>query len=388
MAVYSYTTFLANVIDSALYTNIVSTTAIRNVMNRGIRKVISDLDLRSTKRKGTAIKIFDDVYQYTCPTDLKGNAIIDLVPQGERAICSSLSLTTEERFDRQKSVYNNIISVSDNSMVRKVLASMDEKDESDLISYLSSLTEGSGTWTAFGDGENLEIDNSNYVSGSGSLSFDISNAGGTTAGAYISGIDEFDLTDYSSDGSAFMWIYIYSATNLTNWILRLGSDSSNYYSMTATTQADGTTFTAGWNLIKWDFSGKTTTGTPDIDNCDYVACYMTKAGAKVSETDYRFNKLILHSGWYNQLLYYSKYGWQTSVGVWIENSTADTDLINADTDELELFVERCRIELYRDLKDWDEFKISSEEYEKLKKNYKLKYPSEKLKMVQSYYGNI
>ena len=121
------------------------------------------------------------------------------------------------------------------------------------------------------------------------------------------------------------------------------------------------------------------------DACDYAACYMTKAGAKVSETGYRFDRLELHSGWYNSILYYSKYGWQSNAAVWIENSTADTDYINCDTEELELFTEMCKAELFRDLKDYDQMNLAKAEYERLKKNYKLRYPSEKLKMEQYYY---
>ena len=385
MASYLYTTLLSNVMDSGLYTNVTSTTSIRTIINRGVRKVISDIDLRSTKRKSSALKFFDDIYSYTCPTDLKERAIIDIIPQGQREANTRRILSTEERFDRQKSIYTNLVAISDNSLVRKVRASLDEQEESCLVSDFTSLTEGTGTWTLFGDGTSLSIDTSNYITNGACLSWDISAAGGTTAGAYISGIGEYDVTDYKSDGSAFMWIYIYSTTDLTNWILRLGSDSSNYYSMTATTQADGTAFVNGWNLIKWDFSGKSTTGTPDDDACDYAVCYMTKAGAKVSETGYRFDRLELHSGWYNSILYYSKYAWQSNTAVWIENSTADTDYINCDTEELELFTEMCKTELFRDLKDYDQMNLAKAEYERLKKNYKLRYPSEKLKMEQYYY---
>ena len=97
MATYVYTVLLSNVIDSALYSNITSTTTIRNVINRGIRKTIADIDMRSTKRKGTALKFFDDVYSYTCPTDLKDRAIIDIIPQGERDASEKRVLTSEER---------------------------------------------------------------------------------------------------------------------------------------------------------------------------------------------------------------------------------------------------------------------------------------------------
>jgi hypothetical protein len=380
-----YTTLLANIMDSGLYTNVTSTTPIRTIINRGARKVLSDIDLRSTKRMSSSLKFFNDIYTYTCPTDLKGRAIIDILPQGIRDLDTRRFLANPSDFDRKKTAYKNMVAISDDSFVRKLKASLDVKEEQQVISDFISLTENTGTWTAFGDAENLAIDTSNYVSTAGSLKFDINNSGGTTAGVTISGIGKIDLTNYKSDGSAFIWAYITDVTGITNYILRLGFDSVNYYSMVATAQADATSFVNGWNLIRFDFSGKSTTGIPDYGDCEYVACYMTKDTGKVSETGYRFDSLVLHSGWYNKVLYYSKYPWQTKDGVWIANSTADTDLINADEDELELFTERCKIELFRDLKDYDQMKLAQNEYEMLKQNYKMKNPTEKLKVETYYY---
>ncbi len=57
-----YTTLLSRVIDSGLYTNVTSTTSIRNIINRAVTDVISEIDTRGTKRKASAIKIFDGVY--------------------------------------------------------------------------------------------------------------------------------------------------------------------------------------------------------------------------------------------------------------------------------------------------------------------------------------
>jgi hypothetical protein len=379
-----YTTLKSTIIDSELLTNL-SSTFIRNRINDGARKVLADIDLRSTKKMSSSLKFFNDVYTYTCPTDLKGRAIIDILPQGIRDLDTRRYISTPGDFDRKKTAYKNIVAVSDDNFIRKLKASLEVDEEQKVISEFVSLTENTGTWTAFGDAENLTIDTSNYVSTAGSLRFDIDASGGTTAGATISDKGTFDLTNYKSDGSAFIWVYITDITDIINYILRLGSDSSNYYSMTATAQADATAFVNGWNLIRFDFSGKATTGTPDDDDCDYVACYMTKDAGKVSETGYRFDSLVLHSGWYNKVLYYSKYPWQTKDGVWIANSTADTDLINADEDELELFTERCKIELFRDLKDYDQMKLAQNEYEMLKQNYKMKNPTEKLKVETYYY---
>ena len=380
-----YTTLLANIMDSGLYTNVTSTTPIRTIINRGARKVLSDIDLRSTKRMSSSLKFFNDIYTYTCPTDLKGRAIIDILPQGIRDLDTRRFLANPSDFDRKKTAYKNMVAISDDSFVRKLKASLDVKEEQQLISEFISLKENTGTWTAVGDAENLVIDTSNYVSTAGSLRFDINDSGGALAGVSILGIGKIDLTNYKSDGSAFIWAYITDITNIASYILGLGSDYLNYYSMVINTQADGTAFVNGWNLIRFDFSGKTTIGNPDDNNCDFVFIGLIKDTGKISETGYRFDSLVLHSGWYNKVLYYSKYPWQTEDGVWIANSTADTDLINADEDELELFTERCKIELFRDLKDYDQMKLAQNEYEMLKQNYKMKNPTEKLKVETYYY---
>lgn len=381
-----YTTLLAKVIDSGIYSNVTSTTSIRNIINRAVTDVISEIDTRGTKRKATAIKIFDSVYDYTCPTDMKGRKIVDIQAEGERMTNTRLSLVDVSTFDRKKTLYNNLVAFADRDFVRKIRTTINTDDRDAVVSEFSSLTEGSGTWTAFGDAENVEVNNTRAVSGSSSLEFDIDASGGTTAGVSLTDGPAIDITQYVTDGSLFCWVYIVDTTDITNYIARIGSSATAYYSMTATLTSEGLAFQNGWNLLRFDFNGKTTVGTPDDENCDYRALYMTKDAGKISETGYRFDKMTIHSGNYNNVIYYSKYPWQTTAAVWIENSTADTDLLNADTEELSVFVEACKMELYRDLKDYDQMKIAEQRYEQAKNNYKLNYPSESIKMEQYYYA--
>jgi hypothetical protein len=258
---------------------------------------------------------------------------------------------------------------------------MPVEDDTVTIDELDSI----GTWVGFGDGENLVVDTVNYVKGNASINWDINAGGGTTAGITNPSVSTFDITEYSSEGYLFTWAYLSSKTNVTNFIIRVGSDSSNYYTITATTKNDGTAFEDGWNLIRFNFSSKTTVGTPDEDACDYVALYMTKAGAKINETDYRFDQIIMSKGIPFNVLYYSEYPWQTNAGVWIANSTADTDYINASGDEFDLFVEACRIEVYRDLKDYDQMKLAQNEYKKLVEIHKITNTSESLTQTNKYW---
>jgi hypothetical protein len=165
--------------------------------------------------------------------------------------------------------------------------------------------------------------------------------------------------------------------------LRVGSGASAYYSITVTANHEGS-FTTGWNLLRFDFANKATTGSPDSDAGTYVALYMTKAVGKTDD-GYRFDNIVMRGGVIHDLYYYSKYGWQTAAGVWIENSTDNGDFVNADTDELELFTYAGKAEAALELRHFNLNEIWEKRYQNKKAEYQLKYPSEAKLLTQIYY---
>jgi len=323
------------------------------ILNRAVTEVISDCDLRSCIRKSAlSPNLFDEIYQYAAPTDLKGDKIIDVKPQTNRYRNDAWRKTTAEEFDRYKqdlrtdeigdpirTNLNNwngesLVAIQDTDTVKKVLLSRPVDDFSISLDPLTTV----GSWVLFGDGENLTSDSANFIKGSASVNWDISSAGGTTAGIQNSAIPSTDISAYLSEGSIFVWAYLSSKTNVTNFIIRVGSSSSAYNTITITTNNEGTAFVDGWNLLRFDLINKVLTGTPTNTAITYVALYMTKAAGKVSETDYRFNWLVIKKGEHFDLVYYSKYGWKSVAGAYLENSTIDTDFVNSDTDEQRLIL--------------------------------------------------
>ena len=374
------------------------------IANDSVKEVISEIDLHGTIRSAAlSPNLFDGVWDYACPTDLKDDKIIDIKPQIGRGRHDYWRLVTAEEFDQVKQdnridqwgdpitlnkgswLGDNIVAINRDDLVNRLLISRVIDDTETSISTMDSLTAGGGTWTLYGDGTNLTADTENYVKGNGSINWDISAAGGTTAGIYNDDLDEFDVSDYLSAGSALAWVYISSATNLTNFILRIGSSSSAYYSITITTNNEAASFYAGWNLLRFDFTNKSTTGTPDDDACDYVALYMTKDAAKVSETDYRFDNLILKLGTHQQVVYYTRYGWQSNAGVFLEDATAVTDLLNCETNEYPIIVAKTAQRMAEHLKNFNEADRFEKDYEKLKARYVMNNPSRALPLIQTYY---
>ena len=418
------------------------------IANDSVKEVIAELDLHGTIRSAAlSPNLFDGVWDYTCPTDLKDDKIIDIKPQINRGRHDYWRLVTAEEFDQIKEdnrvdqwgdpitlnrgswLGDNIVAINRDDLVNRLLISRVIDDTETSISTMDSLTAGGGTWTLYGDGTNLTADTQNYVKGNGSINWDISDAGGTTAGIYNPSISSYtnvgslptlpngsypvgtyvflttnstayknvgevwcvvtalnvDVSPYLSAGSALAWAYISSATNLTNFILRIGSSDSAYYSITITTNNEAASFYAGWNLLRFDFANKSTTGTPVPTSCNYVALYMTKAAAKVSETDYRFDNLILKLGTHQQVVYYTRYGWQSSAGVFLEDATATTDLLNCETSEYPIIVAKTAQRIAEHLKNFNEADRFEKDYEKLKARYIPNNPSKALPLIQTYY---
>ena len=386
----------------AMVSGPVGTTDFGTMANKAVIDVLSKVDMRSMIRQSAlSPNLFDDSYRYGCPIDLKADGIIDIKPQIKRGRFDRWDFVTEEEFDRKKQdlridrygdpyelkgtqwLGQNLVSISEDGMVRTLLLSRVIDDQELGIDSLDAVED----WEGYGQGENITKDSDNYVKGSACLNWDIGSGSGTTAGIYNDSLDTFDVSDYITNGSIFVWAYISSTTNLTNFIIRIGSSSSNYYYITITTNNEGASFYAGWNLLRFDFSDKTETGTVVDTACDYVALYMTKETDKVSETDYRFDNLVIKLGKHYSVVYYSKYGWQTATGSYLEKATDDTDILNVDTDEFNLISLKCteHIERYI-LKNIEEADVIKRDYIEAETEYINKNPSKAMLLVQEYYN--
>lgn len=383
---YSYADLLNQVSDANRRSNITNVITALTYLNRAARVVISEVDLRSTKRNSAlASNLFDDIYSYAAPTDLKSDALIDFIPQVNRERNFRLELTSEQDFDMKKTVKNNVIAVATDELVKRIKFSGDVTDTILSPASLDTLTADGGTWILFGDATNVVADATNYVKGGGSVSFDLVGSG-TTAGISNIGLNEFDITKYVNNGSVFVWVYINSITNLTNFIIRIGNDiTTAYYTQTITTTNESTAFVNGWNLLRFDFASMTETGTVAPTTCDSIALYMTKTSGK-SDDGYKVDDISFHTGQIHNILYYSKYPWQTSAGAFLENSTATTDLLNADTDEYDGFVWRGKMELFRELRRKDLVEDARVEYELWKKKYIKENPTERVERNKQYWN--
>lgn len=268
--------------------------------------------------------LYDQVSSYVLPADVKEDKIINVFPQANGTERNNYNQT----YSKQVDMYNTPgdFSIDDNSTVRTLRAVGIDLRAGVTLNDSNSLT-SNGTWAAGGNATNLAIDSINFVSGNASLKFDIS-ASGSSAYIENSTMTAVDLTDYVNTGSAFVYVYIPSITIITSVNLRWGTTSSNYYSVTATTTQDNTAFVVGWNLLRFDWNGSTTTGTPTNTSIKYARVTFNYSGT--ATTSCRVDNIVFRLPAIHNLKYYSNYLYRSSAGTWLEKPTAsdDSDIVN------------------------------------------------------------
>lgn len=362
-------------------------------VNQMIDDVVNDVTsyLRSAKRRvALAPNLFNDIYQYASPTDIDGSSLIDIQPQsGNRSRSNIWELTTEAEFDVRKQSEQNLVAFANHTFVRTLLISARSSALSELtIAAIQSPTGDSpsgAAWTAYGNATNLQTDSYNFIKGSGALEFDIL-AGGGTAGIQLSSLNTFDLTYYASAASVFTWVYLNSATAALNVTLRLGLNASSYYQMVATTPNDGTTFVNGWNLVRFDFNGKATVGSPVVSSNVYAALFLTLAGTG-ADTGYRFNWLDVKQGTISNLIYYSENPWEDAAsGAFMNTSTGDSNYFTCDNDEYPMVVEAATEVLGNAAREYQDAQLASVRYQRMAKEYRQDYPIEKMLVSTTYYA--
>lgn len=376
MPQYTYTNLISAIVaDSSTISNI------QAIANRAVKDVVAEIDLRSTKRSAAiSPQIYQEVFNYGAPADIKEEGIIDVQPQINRSSDSELELVSVEEFDRTKDSVNNLVAISDADFIKILKLSMPVNSNELVVNECDSLT-GDGTFAASGSASNITLDQNNYVNGSASINFDVA-ANFTSAIISVTGMDAADLTDYEGH-ELFVWLYVPAIDGLTSVKLRWGNDASNYYEATATTNNEGLSWYVGWNLVRFSWPASAT-GTVDLTAVDYLRLELIGDGSCSASTDWRLDFVVARVGVIYNVLYYSKYGWQTSAGVYIIDSTAAGDKLNADAEEFDLFVLKGKQILFEDqflYADADYFKTR---YEEKRLKYLEKYPSERKTMISNY----
>ena len=357
---------------------------LNRVIDRAARQLLLDVDPQETIRMTELDPIYDQVYNYPCPTDLKGVMILDIRPQVQRTLRDRYTQTYSQEFDinKQYTLQPNF-NIQWNTGLRTLQIDSPLLNTGIILNECDSLT-GNGTWS--GTATNLSIDNVNYAAGSGSLTFNLT----ATASSYVettipTGID---LTAHENQSVMFFWVYLPVAANFTSVSLRWGSDSSNYWDTgnISTTQSD-TVFQNGWNLISFPWVDSSTTGSPDVTSVTYMRVTYNTNGT--AQTGVKLNEIVSRLGEIVQVLYYSKYMFRdSSTGAFQETVTDDSNLINLETESYNLLLNLVALYCVQQVFDGsmaNDLAFYQTQYDKSLKRYQSLYKSQRNKPQVTYY---
>lgn len=174
----------------------------------------------------------------------------------------------------------------------------DSKYRALVLSSCESLTDN-GTWAADTSGSDmsgLTIDNDDFSEGSGSFKFNltVAQSGNNKATMSNSTLSAEDLSDDKDITSWLIDVKIPDVTYTSSWTIRWGSDSSNYYSVTVTTDANGNAFAAAdWITLKFDWNGASVTGTPDDTAIAYFLITVNYSASQANATSYKVDNIRL-----------------------------------------------------------------------------------------------
>jgi hypothetical protein len=349
------------------------------MMERAANTMLSKVDLLSTMRTVPLNNVVhDDIYNYALPSDFKKP--IDLYPQDSRYAGDKAGRRFAESFDLSKALEEKQISI-ESSEGTKIMRINWKSRQGKVLHDMNSLT-SNGTWGAVGSATGLEADTIFKVSGSASIKFDLV---ADDDGIQNTSMDAVDMTLEDEIADVFVSVYLPSVpTDVTAvW----GNDlTTNYWTSTAqTTQADGTAFRVGWNILKFSWASATETGTVDPT---LIGSFKITVGNATAISNIRIDNIIFSIGRNFDLKYYSKYLIKNSSGTWITRSTDDGDTIVLDNDEIQIYLLECLIATAQQLQTKSiaiDITFAKNELVELYEKYKEEHPSQTKKTRGRYY---
>jgi len=299
--------------------------------NRTARQLLLDIDPLETVRKVlTTTPLYNAIWDYACPSDLKGNRIIDIAPQYIRYPSQIIGQTYNQDFDISKNEFYppSSFTIQYNNQVKTIRINDTSLPQGITLDTADSL----GNWVASGTASSLAVDNVNYASGAGSLSFNATTGTGIISETMSSTID---MSTQLNQASLFYYLYLPLGSALTSTTIRWGSSSSAYYTRTLTTTNEGNAFATGWNLIRADWNGATVVGSPTVTAINYLYINVVVTS---SQTGIKVDNIVSNMGLYRTVEYYSKFLYRDAItGAFQETVTDNSNLINLDTDSYNLY---------------------------------------------------
>lgn len=395
---YSVQTLLTDLSGAVHGTTTNKIPNVYGIINRAASAVLLDVNPKETQRILQLSQVFNSVYDYAAPVDLKGDNLIDIRPQAGRTPSDVFFQGYETAFDSNKSwSWDKKIYTQWNTGVKTL------RIQDPALTAPVTLTDTSSTtgWAATLGAASITLDTLNAVAGGGALVFNL-NAGSGSGYVENSTLTPIDYTSYLNVATGFLWVYLPNAASVTSINVRWGTSSSAYYALTVTTTQQGTAFQTGWNLIALPWTSAAVTGSPTITSTKYVR--VTFNYDSTLQTGIKVCNFTFNLGYIFEAVYYSKYMFRdpttNAFQERVVDSTDNTKLINLDTEAWPLMFNKTAYFVAQSLQGadaeydaefWggapdDNYRVSGGgEYGKSLRRYMAQNPSESMLKGEVYY---
>lgn len=310
---------------------------IEELFERCANTILTNIDPIETERTVALTSvIYDDIYNYALPSDYK--KIYDLLPQDERETGDVAIRYSSQRFDLKKAFAQKTIAIEGSEGTKFIRINW--RTTSPVVLHSMNSLTSNGTWAVVASATGLRLNTLTKISGNSSIEFD---ASATGDGISNTGMTAIDLTDEDEIADLFLWLYIPTSANLTNFnsaTVRWGNDiTANYWQSAAvSTQADGTALKVGWNLLRFTWAGATETGTVAPATID---SFRLVVDIDAAITNLKVDSIVFAVGRNFDIKYYSQYSFKNTAGTYLSKPTSDDDtMILTGTGE-QIFLLEC-----------------------------------------------
>lgn len=363
-------------------------------LNPTLERAVTNLIERADIPEASGIQnitLYSNVYDYPISTKIFGTKVVDIAPQGvSRAVWDGVTKTNQQNFDRTKGYLANgtrfTFKYLDGNPVIRIATQ--NTTPSVNINQCSEI----GTWIAAGSASGLTVDTANYYQQPASLRFTLT---GSSLGTLTNNLtNASNLSTYQGVGVVFLAVYIPDATTLTSVSLKLGSSASDYSEVTSTQGFLGTWTSNDWQLVAFDMSTASSTGTPNWSAIDYVQVGFNHTA---TQTNFRVGSLFIAQPSPNQIFYYSNAIFTpTGSTTALKTITDDTDTVILNDSAYTIYLYEGALALLENTSGGMGDPMYKRIQEKLNGNggqikglysqYQGSNPSQEVRTLGSYYG--
>lgn len=319
----------------------------QGTFDKGRRQMNKKISPPEWRRKGYMEQaLYDQVDKYAVAEDLKYDELIEIKMlssyRNVDTLQHPLDIVYERQFGQKRRGARNVVAIMNENGVKYALIYHPKglrECQHLVVNAADSLTQN-GTWNIGGNVVNLRLDELNYITGHGSLNFDI-NGSSTTGFIENFTMKAVDILDYFGKGACFTWMNIPIPQELVSVKLTLGSNTANlatdlYYG-TVNQPHDNNEFTTMWNLLKYMLKDMTMVGNPDPKSIAYFRLDFTTTGQPIPGCN--IDNVVVRKG----VVYEYKYNtpWcliDAQTKAWKMFTTADSDIIVAEEDTYQILM--------------------------------------------------